>query len=125
MSQFRPSFVAGALTGVLLAFSVPGLAAAGPMSFPGAGTVTPHPSTIVDVRYYHRYPAAPAIAFGLFGAVLGSAIADSQYDNYDYYGYSRPYYSSGPGYVGGWNGARHRGGYYGGGHRRFIEGHHH
>jgi hypothetical protein len=116
MFHFRPSYVAGALTGVLLAFSVPGLASAGPMSFAGVTTVTPQTSTIVDVRYYRRYPVAPAIAFGLFGALLGSAIADSDsdYDNYDYYGYG------GPGYVGGWNGAGHRGGH----QRRIIEGRH-
>jgi hypothetical protein len=98
---------AGALTGVLLAFCAPGLAKAGPMSFPGAAIVTPQ-APIVDVRYYRRYPAVPAIAFGLFGAILGAAIADGDYDNYDYYGYG------GPGYSGGWNGAGHRGGHVGG-----------
>jgi len=136
MFHFRPLYVVGALTGVMLTFGAPDLAAAGPMSFPGAGAVTSNTSAIVEVRHYRRYSPAPAIAFGLFGALLGSAIANSEYDNYnnyDYYGYGGPSYSSGPGYVGGWNGAGHRGGYYGGhhggyyggGHRRFIEGHRH
>ena len=123
MSHFKLSCVAGALTGVLLAFGVSDLAAAGPMSFPGAGTVTPQTSPIVDVRYYHRYSAAPAVAFGMFGALLGAAIADSQYDNYDYYGYGGPYYSGGPGYVGGWNGGHH-GGHYSGGNHTHFQGHH-
>ena len=122
MLHFRQTYVAGALAGVLLAFSVPDLAAAGPMSFPGASSVTPQTSTIVDVRYCHRYPAGPAIAFGLFGALLGSAIADSEYDNDDYYGYGGPYYSGGPGYVGGWNGG-HRGGHYSGGNHTHYQGH--
>ena len=114
MFHSRQSLVAGALTGALLAFCAPGLAKAGPMSFPGAAIVTPQ-APIVDVRYRRHYPNVPAIAFGLFGAILGSAIDDGDYDDYDYYGYG------GPGYAGGWSGGGHRGGHAVGSHRRIPE----
>lgn len=94
--------LAGALSGVLLALSLPGVAIAGPMTFP-TGTVLLEPAPVTQVHYrrpVRRSGVAPAAVLGLFGAVLGGMIANQRYDNYSNYAYGQPYdYGYAPGYV--------------------------
>lgn len=121
MFRSKQSCVVGALTGFLLTLSVPGLATAAPINGGGVAIATPQ-VPITDVRYRRAIP--PAAVLGLFGAVLGAAIANSNYDNYDnysYYAYGQPYgygYGGGGRVRGGGGHARGGGGHRGGGHHK-------
>jgi hypothetical protein len=99
--------VTGVLAGCLLTLSITAAATAMPINL--IGTATPQ-TLMTDVRYRRSIP--PAAVFGLFGAVLGAAIANSNNDNYDNYSY----YAYGPSYSGGYRGGVGGRGRGGGGH---------
>ena len=95
-----------------------------PLGIAGA-SVTTLESSILDVRYrrpIRRRAVGPAAVMGLFGALIGGAIASSRYDNYSDYSYGPSYgYYGSPGYVGnpGYSGVRPQ---RGGGGRAFSGG---
>jgi hypothetical protein len=100
------SSFAGALTGVLLALTTSNAAMAAPLNFAGPAVVAPT-TLITEVRYRRRIgrhygrrnDAAGAAVLGLFGTVLGAAIANNGYNNYSYQSYGYPNdYGYGPGY---------------------------
>ncbi len=56
-------------------------------------------SLIRKRRVVRRSSVGPAAVLGLFGAIIGGAIANDRYDNYSNYSYGDPYgYSYSPGY---------------------------
>ena len=64
-------------------------------------------SMATEVRYRRRVrrgAIGPGAVLGLFGALIGGAIASSRYNNYSDYAYGQPYgydYGYAPGYSGG------------------------
>ena len=124
MFRSRPSRIAGALTGVLLALSPLEAAIAAPMSLAGSAVGAPR-TVLADVRYRggvrHHYRRrsgiGPSAIFGLFGAAMGAAALANSYDNYSNYSYGgMNNYGYSPGFGGG-------GGVCGGGRGGFRGGH--
>ncbi len=118
MFRSRPSCIARALTGVLLALSPLEAAMAGPMSLAGSAVVAPQ-TVIADVRYRgrarHHYRRrsgiGPSAIFGLFGSTMGAAALANSYDNYSSYSYGgMNNYGYSPGFGGGAGFGRGRGG---------------
>ena len=129
MFRSRPSCIAGALTGVLLALSPLEAAMAAPMSLAGSAVVAPQ-TVIADVRYRsrarHHYRrrsgVGPSAIIGLFGAAMGAAALANSYDNYSNYSYGGlDNYGYSPGFGGGGGFGGGRG--FGGGGGRGAGGH--
>ena len=139
MFRFKHLRFIGALTSVALTFSGIGLAEAAPVRMAPSATLAPE-SSITDVRakrvVRHRAVrrnnnAGAAAVFGMFGTLLGAAIANDRYDDYSYYSYGytngygyAPSYSQGPVYRGNVRGyyGQQPGRYGYGGHRGTIGG---
>ena len=98
-SSFKHVFTA-ALAAILLVGLLPQAATAMPVTA-GTGVVFAPQSALTVIRYRRRVvrraPGAAAV-LGLFGAILGGAIAADRYDNYSNYTYGPSY---DPGYRGG------------------------
>lgn len=119
--------IAGAMTGLMLFLSGYAVAPAiaSPIHVMGSdvmrsqqlATEVRHRRPIRKYRYGRRSDAAgQAAVLGLFGALVGAAVANRGHHNYSYYSYGSPsdygyapYYDRGPGYYDrGFRGGRYR-----------------
>ena len=129
MTISRTVLLAVALVSATFTFSTVGGANAAPTTI-ASGALLSASSPVTEIRYRRRVRRGgigPAAVLGLFGAVLGGAIANGGYDNYSNYSYGAPNdYGYAPGYVpapvhGGGGGrvfsGRGGGGHFGGGAR--------
>ena len=104
MSEFRASSVAATMAGVVLALALPASAVAGPMRVARSAIISPSTGAMEAVyrRPARRHGVGPGAVLGLFGAIVGGAIASQRYNNYSSYAYGSPNdYGCAPGYLGG------------------------
>jgi hypothetical protein len=91
MLNLRNLSIAGTLAGACLGLAPATPALAGPTNLAQLDTYAPH-FAVMDVRYRRvarrsNGGIGPAAVLGMFGAIVGTVIANDRYNNYNNYSY--------------------------------------